>query len=236
MPSSNPKHAKKKVTYTRQKTLKQSGVPARYWIMGAIGILVITAVILVVINIDSLTNPDDDPDPTLLNTIIDGCWISFNYKVFADLDDDGEIDYLGDDAEVHAFIDYHTTQVTVDNFIPGWYDGLIGMGKDGVNSDKYIDIEAFIDENNDGRNDLSGNLPMGYTGNDPIAYEALVIHVIILEIYAESTFDMNTVTYTQDFDPIQPQNTVASSIQVLLPKSLLPSQITSALLYGESIF
>ncbi|TFH29873.1 MAG: hypothetical protein E4G98_03095, partial [Promethearchaeota archaeon] len=160
MPSNNPKHVKKVKIYERKRTLKQRGVPVRYWIMGAIGVLVITAVILVVINLDAITNPDDgNSDPTLLNTVVDGCWISFNYKIFFDLDKDGEIDYLGDDAEVHAFIDYHTTHFTRSNFIVGWYDGIIGMEK---GESKYINIEAFVDVDEDGVNDYTGNLPMGY--------------------------------------------------------------------------
>ncbi len=226
MPSSNPKHAKKKVTYTRKKTLKQSGVPVRYWIMGTIGILVITSVILIVINIDDLTNLDDDPDPTLLNTVVDGCYISFNYKIYIDLDEDGKIDRWGDDAEVHAFIDHHTTQVTRDNMIPGWYDGMIGMGKEGVDSDSYIHIEAFVDDDNDGRNDITGNEPMGYT-TGAIAYKELYIYVLILEIYAEDTYDSNTVTYTSYSDTIIGM----SSFQ-----NLLPSQVTSTLSYGEPVF
>ncbi|MHA1519265.1 MAG: hypothetical protein ACTSRK_03695 [Promethearchaeota archaeon] len=224
MPSNNPKHARKKVVYTRKKTLKQSGIPIRYWIMGGIGVVLITAVILVAVNIDDLTDSDNGTDdPTLLNTIVDGCYITLDYKIYSDLNDDGVIVYLGDNPEIHAFIDLHTTQVTRENLITGWYEGMIGMNKE---DSKIIDIEEFVDDDGDGRHDTTGNLPMGYTSG-VIAYKELKIWVKIIEIYAEDTFDSSTVTYTNPSDPILPK--IASL-------SIFHTQITSAPAYGKLFF
>lgn len=194
MPKSNPKHVKKKVEYQRRKNVIRSKIPLRYWIMGVIFVVVITSVIIVVANLDKLT-ANNDPDSDLyISEVVDNCWVSMGYRIYYDQNEDGVIDYIGADAEIHdeKTIDRpYTVQVNNYTLIQGWYEGLLGMKK---NENKYITIEAFVDEDSDGRNDITGNPPMGYQLGT-LAFKKLIIYVVIGQIYSEEEFDPSTVTY-----------------------------------------
>lgn len=197
MPKSNPKHIKKKVVYQRSKTLQKNTIPTRYWIMGVIGIIVISAAVVIAVSWDDITGQgNNDTNPQKISKVVDGCWVTMAYRIYYDKNNDGVIDYTGLDAEIYdqADIDHpFTTQVTTDRLILGWYRGLLGLT---IGEEKYIDIEAFVDDNDDGRNDNSGEPPLGFTSdNHPLKYKHIIIFVHIVEIYAEEGFDPNTITY-----------------------------------------
>ena len=209
MPKSNPKHIKKKVVYQRSKSLQKHTIPTRYWIMGVFGIVIIAGVIVLAVTWDDITGNvnNDDDNPQKLSRVVDGCWVTMAYRIYYDKNGDGEIDYTGLDVEIYdeKTIDYpFTTQVTTERLILGWYRGLLGLAK---GEEDYINIEAFVDTDGDGRNDDSGEPPLGYTVGT-LKYKALIIFVHIIEIYAEEGFDPNTIPYypTATTNPITTNN------------------------------
>ncbi|MCF2139818.1 MAG: hypothetical protein K9W44_07180 [Candidatus Lokiarchaeota archaeon] len=220
MPKSNPKHIKKKVVYQRSKALDQHSIPTRYWIMGVLALVIIASVVVLAITWDDITGQgtDDNDKPHTILRVVDGCWVTMAYRIYYDKNDDGVIDYTGLDAEVYDEkpIDApYTVQVTSAHLILGWYRGLLGLTKD---EDTYIQIEAFVDLDEDGRNDNSGEPPLGFTVGT-LKYKALIIYTYILEIYAEEGFDPSTITYipTTTFGPnlyINSQDFFVSSLKL----------------------
>ncbi len=189
MPSQNPKHIKRQVLYTRKHEYKSAPPQLKYVLMGLIAVVVITSVVLLAIYLPQ-ANPNNNGEDVIIES---GDWIKMEYRLWADSDEDGVIDYLKEIPFDDSFDlpgDVWQVQVTSSSIpILGWYNNVLGM-KNGTT--KYITIPAAVDENpKDGIDDNTGQPVQTYTTGEH-AYQKLLIKVRIVEIIKEEDWNLNS--------------------------------------------
>ena len=175
MPSQNPKHNKKRAVYQRKQTYSSySGPNLRLILMGTIFVAVIAVVVVVILNLDAL-NPTDDDDVI----IEDGDSASIHYKLWIDNDQDGIIEWVDvtPDQE-NTILPTILLGDSSGGLLPGFYYALLGMK---VNETNQFYLEANVDEDDDGIDDITGKDVVSYTSGVN-ANKKLLFWIKILDI------------------------------------------------------
>lgn len=177
MPSQNPKHNKKRAVYQRKQTYSSySGPSLRLILMGTIFVAVIAVVVVVILNLDALI-PTGDNDEVFIE---DGDSAMIHYKLWIDDDQDGIIEWVDVTPDQDStFLPTILSGDSSGGLIPGFYNALLGMK---VNDTNQFYLEANVDEDQDGIDDITGKDVVSYTGTHDLANTKLLFWLKVLDI------------------------------------------------------
>ena len=184
IPTTNPKHKRKRIQSERQKELSSSDFNTkRLMLMGVIFVVVVAAVILIVINAEDIFNSRTDDDVSIEN----GDYVEFSYKIWVDdngdgsaIDewDEGNPDNIEHQSTITKII-YFKQGATNNTYSSTFVTNLLGLKVDGT---KTITFDAAVDEDEDGIDDITDEPIIGFQSFPSLKGKAMIIQVDIHSI------------------------------------------------------
>ncbi len=209
IPTRNPKHNRQKSNFIDLQD-NSKGNTKQFILMTIIFFIVVIVVVLIVQNQEPGTPPS-------LKKYAEGDTATIEFKVWADSDGDGEVEWtLSENTTVinSSITVTNKTDFIVDgNYIEGFFDNAVGLRENEV---KKFYLDANIDEDQDDIDDKSlkrvKSFVIGAWANTKVLFEIKIIS--LTKLYINTTSTVEDVNFGEDLALNIPNFLIPSSISI----------------------
>ncbi len=161
MPKVSPKEKARKLRMVQQKRLDHGTPNLKYWLMGIVGVAAIVGIVVALYYFgESKSNQD-------LTKVETGDSVTMHYRLWIDENKDGEIEYAKppyqerENITLDVYSVYHEgVPQGKSQLIHGFYLNILGKT---INIPFSFELPNNIDEDQNGLDDISGGVVLGYT-------------------------------------------------------------------------